>query len=401
MKPHAAESSAKAWPSTACDVAVVTNLGEGDHLGLNDIHTLEDLAKVKRCIVDVVPPDGTAVLNANDPLVVGMEPYCAGKICYFALDENHPVIVRHRNAGGQVIFVRDNTVIVAEGTVEEPWISLDRVPLTRGGQVAFHVENTLAVLAAAIAMRVPRDVIVSRAESFGGRHGEGSGPVQRAGHPRRHGCGRLRPQRRRTGRLDPSHGEVPAPAADLCLYHGRRPPRLRHGSTGRPVGRGLRPRYPVRGPLSPRPSGGRDHPADSAGASSRASAVKQIDEIRGANAAVELALRSAQPQDLMLVQADTVDETLQFIREYLESISPEPGGDEETVPIARESAGHDRQSRGRPGPEHRQGLTPASGHRTACYESSSFNEARTAAMTRGTAPATSSESSRPGATRRG
>ena len=44
-----------------------------------------------------------------------MEPYCAGKICYFALDGNHPVIVRHRNAGGQALFVRDNTIILAEG----------------------------------------------------------------------------------------------------------------------------------------------------------------------------------------------------------------------------------------------------------------------------------------------
>ena len=51
----------------SCDVAVVTNIGEGDHLGLNEVHTVEALAKVKRCIVDVVPPGGTSVLNANDP----------------------------------------------------------------------------------------------------------------------------------------------------------------------------------------------------------------------------------------------------------------------------------------------------------------------------------------------
>ena len=68
----------------------MTNIGEGDHLGLNDIDTPEELAKVKRCIVDVVPPDGTAVLNADDPLVVAMEPHCAGKIFYFALDEQPP-----------------------------------------------------------------------------------------------------------------------------------------------------------------------------------------------------------------------------------------------------------------------------------------------------------------------
>lgn len=65
-----------------CDVAVVTNIGEGDHLGLGEVHTVEALAKVKHCIVNVVPPGGTSVLNANDPHCVAMEPESAGKICY-------------------------------------------------------------------------------------------------------------------------------------------------------------------------------------------------------------------------------------------------------------------------------------------------------------------------------
>ena len=313
-----------------CDVAVVTNIGEGDHLGLNDIHTIEDLAKVKRCIVDVVPPDGTAVLNANDPMVVGMEPYCAGKICYFALDGNHPVIVRHRNAGGQAIFVRDNTVIVAEGAAEEPWISLDRVPLTRGGQVAFHVENTLAVLAAAIAMRVPRDVIVARAESFAADMEKvparfnvldihGATVVVDYGHNADALAALIRamekfPHQRRTcvyttagDRRDCDmvrQGALLGDAFDrVILYED-------HYLRGRPEGDIIRL---IRQGVE---SGKR---------------VKQIDEIRGADAAVELALRSAQPADLMLVQADTVDETLQFIRQYLESIAPEPVVEEEPV----------------------------------------------------------------------
>ncbi len=149
-----------------CDVAVVTNIGEGDHLGLGEVHTVEALAKVKRCIVDVVPPGGTSVLNANDPHCVAMEPESAGKICYFALDGNHPVIVRHRKKGGQAIFVRDNTIIVAEGLREEAFLSLNSVPLTRGGKVSFHVENTLAAIAAVLALKVPADVIRARVESF-------------------------------------------------------------------------------------------------------------------------------------------------------------------------------------------------------------------------------------------
>ena len=52
--------------------------------------------------------------------------------------------------------------------------------------------------------------------------------------------------------------------------------------------------------------------------------MRQIDEIRGADAAVEHALRGAKPGDLILIQADTVDETVSFIRRYMESIAPEP-----------------------------------------------------------------------------
>ena len=142
-----------------CNVAVVTNIGDGDHLGLGEVNTPEDLAKVKRCIVNVVPPNGVAVLNAADPLVVGMEPHCAGGIFYFALDGNHPVLVRHRKAGGKVIFARDGHVVVAEGEREEVVLSLDRVPLTLGGKISFQVENTLAAVAAAIALKAPVEVI--------------------------------------------------------------------------------------------------------------------------------------------------------------------------------------------------------------------------------------------------
>ena len=48
-----------------CDVAVVTNIGEGDHLGLNDIDTLEKLARVKRVIIQALLPEGYAVLTAT------------------------------------------------------------------------------------------------------------------------------------------------------------------------------------------------------------------------------------------------------------------------------------------------------------------------------------------------
>ena len=58
-----------------CDVAIVTNIGEGDHLGLAGIETTEQLASVKRVIVENVSPKGAAVLNAADPMTEAMAPY--------------------------------------------------------------------------------------------------------------------------------------------------------------------------------------------------------------------------------------------------------------------------------------------------------------------------------------
>ena len=60
-------------------MAIVTNV-TGDHLGLDGITTIEQLANVKAVIVDAVPRTGTAVLNADDPLVLAMADRCNGAI---------------------------------------------------------------------------------------------------------------------------------------------------------------------------------------------------------------------------------------------------------------------------------------------------------------------------------
>ena len=82
-----------------CDVAVVTNIGEGDHLGLGEVNTAEDLAKVKRCIVDVVPPDGTGRAERRRSALRGhgsrIRP---ARSAISPSTATIPVIVRHRSA---------------------------------------------------------------------------------------------------------------------------------------------------------------------------------------------------------------------------------------------------------------------------------------------------------------
>lgn len=149
-----------------CSVAVVTNIGEGDHLGLHDIHTLEKLALVKRTPVDVVLKDGYAVLNGADPWVAGMAPKCPGGVIFFALDEQCPTLVEHRAAGKRVAFCRNNHVILAEGTTEHDLIDLAEVPLTLGGRVKFQVENVLAACAAAWGAGLGWDQMASGLRTF-------------------------------------------------------------------------------------------------------------------------------------------------------------------------------------------------------------------------------------------
>ncbi len=149
----------------ACDVAVVTNIGMGDHLGLNYISTVEDLAVVKRVVVQNVAPHGTAVLNAADPMCVQMANVCPGSVTFFAHDRHHPVIAMHRARGQRVVYVHDGHIVAARNA-EEHGFPLSGIPLTRNGTIGFQVENAMAAVAAAWAANVDWETISTGLASF-------------------------------------------------------------------------------------------------------------------------------------------------------------------------------------------------------------------------------------------
>ncbi len=149
-----------------CDVAVVTNIGKGDHLGLSYISTVEDLSVVKRVIVQNVKPDtGYAVLNAADPMVARMGDSCPGKVIYFACDRNHPVMAMHRAQGKRIVFLDDKEIVAMEGSVEER-IALKDVPVTVNGAIGFQIENAMAAVGAGWALGLDWNVIRSGLKSF-------------------------------------------------------------------------------------------------------------------------------------------------------------------------------------------------------------------------------------------
>ncbi len=141
-----------------CDVAVVTNIGEGDHLGLNYITTVEELAVVKRVIVQNVGPQGMGVLNAADPNVVKMAAACPGDVTFFAIDPQLPTMMTHRAQGRRTIYREGDTLVCSEGAIAER-LQLGEIPLTRGGALGFQVENVMAAVGAVWALGIEWNTI--------------------------------------------------------------------------------------------------------------------------------------------------------------------------------------------------------------------------------------------------
>ncbi len=148
-----------------CDVAVVTNIGMGDHLGLSYINSVEDLAVVKRVIVENVAPGGMAVLNAADPIVARMANHCPGTVTYFAIDRHHPIMATHRAQGNRVLYRDGDAIVAAEGLLEHR-VALANIPITRHGGIGFQVENAMAAIGAAWALGLSWQTIHAGLSSF-------------------------------------------------------------------------------------------------------------------------------------------------------------------------------------------------------------------------------------------
>ncbi|MEX8520979.1 MAG: cyanophycin synthetase [Leptothrix sp. (in: b-proteobacteria)] len=148
-----------------CQVAVVTNIGAGDHLGLNYITTVEDLAVLKRVIVQNVATNGYAVLNAADPIVAAMAATCPGGVIFFGADRHHPVMATHRAQGKRTVYADGEMLVAAQGVWRES-MPLRDIPITRNGLIGFQVENVMAAVGAAWGAGLDWDTIRRGLASF-------------------------------------------------------------------------------------------------------------------------------------------------------------------------------------------------------------------------------------------
>ena len=149
-----------------CQIGVVTNIDIARHTGRYYIDKPEHVFNVLRTQVDLVLPNGAAVLNAREPMLVEMAPLCDGEVIYFALDPQLPVISEHLSHGKRAVIVRYDQIMLASAQGEVALIRLTDIPLTQGGKDTAQVENMLAAIAVAWALDVSLDVMRTGVETF-------------------------------------------------------------------------------------------------------------------------------------------------------------------------------------------------------------------------------------------
>jgi len=147
------------------DVAVVTNVS-ADHLHLQGISTVDQLAEVKATVTRITRRDGWVVLNADDPRVLAMRRVASGRPWLFSMDPRHPAFREALSDGGRAISVLDGTIAWMEGSTVHRLIDLDRVPVTLAGLSRMYTQNALAAAAAGLAAGLPARSVTKGLRTF-------------------------------------------------------------------------------------------------------------------------------------------------------------------------------------------------------------------------------------------
>jgi cyanophycin synthetase len=151
---------------TRNDVSVVTNV-TADHLGLQGIDTVDQLAEVKSVVPRITRKEGWAVLNGDDPRVLAMQSIIKAQPWVFSRDPDSPAIRDVMSTGGRATSVIDGWITVLRpGADPLPLVELVDVPMTLAGLSRFNIENALAAASAALAIGIGGDAVVAGLKTF-------------------------------------------------------------------------------------------------------------------------------------------------------------------------------------------------------------------------------------------
>lgn len=147
------------------DVGLITNIGD-DHIGIDGINTLEDMADVKSLVVEAVKPAGYSIINADDIFAERIGKRARGNIIYFSQNHNNDLIIKHKNSGQKAVYLKENIIYIFDGEKEVPIINVKNIPATFGGALEHNIENSLGAVAATFGVGVSTHIISKGLSEF-------------------------------------------------------------------------------------------------------------------------------------------------------------------------------------------------------------------------------------------
>lgn len=147
------------------DVGVITNITE-DHLGMDEVQTLDELAKVKALIGEAVKENGYVIINGDDYMSVSIMNRIRCNFIIFSMDKNNEIMRSNLIKGGYGIYVDKNIVIIQKDTLREKLIEVDDIGITMNGALKYNIENAMAACGAAIGLGINHDTIRKSLMSF-------------------------------------------------------------------------------------------------------------------------------------------------------------------------------------------------------------------------------------------
>lgn len=148
-----------------CNISIVTNISE-DHLGLNGIDTLSEMAKVKAVVARSTFDDGFSILNADDDLVYDLRYEVDCNIALFSIEENNERIARHCKRGGMAATIEKGYLTITKGEWQTRICRIENIPLSFQGKATAMIKNILAATLAGIASNFKLEDIRAALLSF-------------------------------------------------------------------------------------------------------------------------------------------------------------------------------------------------------------------------------------------
>ncbi len=147
------------------DVGVITNISD-DHLGIDGVNNLDELAHVKSLIIEAVKSDGYSVINADDEMCKHISSRAKGNIIAFSKTRDNEFLKRNLENGNYGIYVDNGSVYVEKNKRIFHIADLKDIPITFGGMLTYNIENVLTATASLVGLEIDYCIISKGLKSF-------------------------------------------------------------------------------------------------------------------------------------------------------------------------------------------------------------------------------------------